>query len=188
MYKKTYLLGPRTSNDGVPKICEVPKTSERGTQVEEAGIVGHDVVKNYRLKSMVRKKKSTRKNGNGANINNDMQLEDVDEPINENGPETNTATQSEPEGDINGANQQQEFGVNDNAVASSSTHKRVQANKGTRKKKVKGSLMQKEKQVQENEESSSGESLHDSEYEFSDKDDILTSIEERRADWHDIAS
>ncbi|KAL3515869.1 hypothetical protein ACH5RR_022771 [Cinchona calisaya] len=48
--------------------------------------------------------------------------------------------------------------------------------------------MQKEKQVQEDEESSFGESRHDSEYEFNDEDDILTSIEEGRADWHDIAS
>ncbi|KAL3515868.1 hypothetical protein ACH5RR_022770 [Cinchona calisaya] len=121
MYKKTYLLGSRTSTDGVPKICEVPKASERGTQVEKARIVGHDGVKNYRLKSMVRKKKSPRKNRNGANINNDVQLEDVDEPINKNvmnsevglftadgktTKETNATAQPELGPNFNGTNQQ----------------------------------------------------------------------------------
>ncbi|KAL3509628.1 hypothetical protein ACH5RR_029029 [Cinchona calisaya] len=201
MYKKTYFPWPRTSNDGVPKFCEVPKASERGTQVEEAGIVGQDGVKNYRLKSMVRKKKSPRKNRNGANIDNDVQLEDVDEPINENvmnsevglftadsktTKETNATAQPKLELDFNGTNQQPEPKSNVDARSKSgpdlnggNLQKGLETNTATQSEPegdINGANQQQEFGVNDN--ATAGSSIHKR----------VQANKERRADWHDIAS
>ncbi|KAL3525266.1 hypothetical protein ACH5RR_013638 [Cinchona calisaya] len=201
MYKKTYFLGPSTSNDRVPKICEVPKASERGTQVEEVGIVGHHGVKNYRLKSMVGKKKSPRKNRNGTNINNDLQLEDVDEPINENvmssevglftadgktTKETNATTQPELEPDFNGTNQQPQPESNVDARSKSgpdfnenNLQKGPETNTATQSEPegdINGANQQQKFGINDN--AATGSSIHKR----------VQANKERRADWHDIAS